>query len=174
MKRIYILIIALLLLPNTSALLSAQVRVMSPITTKIARRIKKQEPGWDYTPGVCTCPPLVAGQLSHDVGTWERELKGGKREVLYMDIYKIATAEEAADWIGKFGRGEMGMVCQISKYELSDEAYILECPDDPRNTINLRNSIYYRKDNFIVEVRGQSQKTVERFARYALLRLSAI
>jgi hypothetical protein len=140
---------------------------MSPITTELARAIKRKEPGWGYTPGVCTCPPLVRSQLSHDVGIWVRKDEEGNRESISIDIYKIAITEEAVEYMNDIGRGRHGTRCQLEVYELGDEGYVFKCPS------SFKSVVYYRKGDFIVQVSGDSQDIVERFARYALAGLPA-
>ena len=102
-----------------------------------------------------------------------QEAEGGKRKVISMEIYKIATVEEAAEWISGFKDGRSGMACLVKNYQLGDEAYLLDCLDEPRNTVSIRSSIKYRKGKFIVGVSGGSQDIVERFAKYALEALPA-
>jgi hypothetical protein len=87
-------------------------------TADVAEAVEAKESGWDFTPGVCTCPPLVKGQKSQSVGTWEREAEGGGREVIFMDVYEIGSAEEAAEWMKGFDRRELGSECRVEKQTL--------------------------------------------------------
>ena len=151
MHRLQPVILAVLISAFAGRTGAMQIPVMAPLTTRLAREIKHKEPSWRYTAGWCTCPPLVSGQLSHDVDSWERKDREGNRELLDMDIYKISTAEEASEWIRRFGRGDFGKGCEVEKYQLGDEAYLLKCPR------RFKSILYYNKSNFIVAVTGDSQ-----------------
>ena len=165
MKRMHILAFLLFLSMSVATPLSAQNR--TPLTTIMARSIRRVEPDWRYTYGWCTCPPTVPGQVWRDIGTWERKDRDGNRESVDVWIVKASSSEESADWIHRFGRGGSEGRCQIENYQLGDEAYLLKCPATYKIILN------YRKDRFIVQVRSDSQKVVERFARYAVMRLPA-
>lgn len=168
-----------ILLALLAALLSGQVSAQSApqvklvTTAEVAAVVEAKEQGWDFIPGVCTCPPLVVGQKSQSVGSWERDRDDGKRETILMDIYQIASAEEASAWLKGFERKTLGATCQTNKYALGDEAYRLECPLNPRETIKVNNAIFLRRGSYLVEVRGGDPATVERFAKYALTQFPA-
>jgi hypothetical protein len=168
-----ILLTLLVLLPYGRAATPQETRMKRVTTADVAEAVEAKESGWDFTPGVCTCPPLVKGQRSQSVGTWEREAEGGGREVIFMDVYEIGSAEEAAEWMKGFDRRELGAECRVEKQTLGDEAYRLNCPINPRDTVKANISISFRKGNYIVEVLGADGETVERFAKYALSRLPA-
>jgi len=142
-------------------------------TAEVAEAVDAKESGWDFIPGVCTCPPLVKGQKSQSDGSWERKAKGRGREVIFMEIYEIESAKEGTEWMKGFDKRELGAACKVEKSMLGDEAYLLDCPIDFRNTVKANISIFLRKGKYIVEVRGGVGETVERFARYALSRLPA-
>jgi hypothetical protein len=151
------LLLALILVLQTPA---AKVQPMSPLTTGLAHAIKKQEPDWQYTPGVCTCPELVPHQVSHDVGVWDR-IVNGKRQDILMDVYVVPSPSEATEWMGKFSRHEFGISCQMEKFEVGEEGYLLTCPKTHYY------HIHYRKGRAIVEVSSDLKADTERFARYA-------
>jgi hypothetical protein len=165
MKRMYILGF-LLLFPMPFAMpLSAQAR--TPLTTKMARAIRRMEPGWHYSYAWCTCPPTVRGQVWRDIGAWERKDKYGHREFVDVRIVRAASPEESAEWIDRFAHGISHGSCQMESYQLGNEAYLLKCPATYKSILN------YRKGRFLVQVRGDSQKIVERFGNYAVMRLPA-
>jgi hypothetical protein len=157
-----------ILFPATGQSTPQQERIT---TAEVAEAVDAKESGWDFIPGVCTCPPLVKGQKSQSDGSWERKAKGRGREVVFMEIYEIGSAEEATEWMRGFAKKELGATCQVERSMLGDEAYRLDCPIDLRNTVKANISIFLRKGNYIVEVRGGVGETVERFAKYALSRL---
>src|SRR5215213_9033491 len=65
-----------------------------------------EEPGWDFIPGVCTCPRTYGGQKAQSVvGGWRREAGGARREVVSIDIYEIESAAKAAEGMGRDGGG---------------------------------------------------------------------
>ena len=167
-----IILIALALLLHPQAPAQQEQQVMQITAAKVAQVVEAKESGWDFIPGVCTCPPLVKGQKSQSVGSWERATKEGEQEVILMDIYEIGSAEEASEWIRGFDRKDSGAPCRVEKFSLGDEAYQLFCPEDSSNPIRLSNYIFVRKGNYIVRVRGGAPEAVERFARYALEQLA--
>ncbi len=158
MRSLSLFFLALSLLAQTAP--PQNVRVMSPLTTGLAHAIKGQEPQWHYIASGCSCPQLVPGQVSHDVGSWERRV-GNQREFVYMDVYVVPSAAVAADWMAKFSRGEFGLVCKIERFELGEEAYLLTCPKRHHFFVN------YRRGRTIVEVSGDARGDVERFAKHA-------
>jgi len=65
-----------------------------------------------------------------------KEVSGGNGDkngsntiMLYLEGFILPGLD---GWVGK---GELGMACQIAKYQMGDEAYLLECPNDPLNTL---------------------------------------
>ena len=163
MKRMHILAFLLLLSMSFATPLSAQIR--TPLTTIMARAVRRMEPGWRYSYGWCTCPPTVRGQVWRDIGTWERKDRYGQREFVDVWIVKAASAAETTEWIDRFARGISHGSCQIESYQLGDEAYLFRCPATFKSMLN------YRKGRFLVQVRGDSQEIVERFGKYAIMRL---
>ena len=148
-----------------------EAQVKRVTTAEVAEAVDAKESGWDFIPGVCTCPPLVKGQKSQSDGSWERKAKGRGREVIFMEIYEIGSAEEGTEWMKGFDKRELGAACKIEKSILGDEAYLLDCPISRRDTVKANISVFIRKGKYIVEVRGGVGETVERFAKYALSRL---
>jgi hypothetical protein len=104
---------------------------------------------------------VVPGQVWRDNGTWERTDKRGRRESVDVQIVKGSSSEETADWMRRFDR-EKTSSCQVEKYSLGDEGFLSICPRSYRSELN------YRRGPFLVRVRGDSAKLVERFARYTL------
>jgi len=133
----------------------------------MARAVRKFEPTWTYVSGWCTCPPTVPGQVWRDIGTRDRKDKQGRREFVNVEIVKAASTGETADWMRHFGRGSGSGSCSVESYQLGDEAYLFKCPRSFKSILN------YRKGRFLVRVDGDSQTVVERFAKYAALRLPA-
>jgi hypothetical protein len=168
---IHLLLLAAFLSWQASPQRPPQMKLVT--TAEVAAVVEAKERGWDFVPGVCTCPPLVIGQKSQSVGSWERDAGDGERETILMDIYQIASAEEASAWLKGFERKTLGATCQTTKYPLGDEAYQLECPLSPRDTIKVNKAIFLRRRNYLIEVRGGEPETVERFAKYALAQLPA-
>ena len=164
-KREYLFGSLLALLISVASPFQAQTRI--PFTNKMARAVRRVEPGWRYIGGWCSCPPTVPGQVWRDNGTWDRKDKQGRREFVDVEIVLAASAEESAEWIRRFGGGTSSRICQVAKYQMGDEAYLLTCPRSFKSTLN------YRKGAFLVRVHGDSQKIVERFGRYTLAQLPA-
>ena len=135
---------------------------LSPIAARVARAIRSREPNWRYDPVVCLCP-TVPGQLSRDTGSLVRRAHNGAETSVGIDIYQMESVEIAADWVGSIPRGRLGPRCRVESYWLGDEAYLLHCPS------SYRNILYYRKGNFVVELRGNSQNLVERLARASVM-----
>ena len=165
MKRACFVTLLPLLLGSVSAQLVAQSR--TPVTTTIARSIRRLDPTWRYIPGWCTCPPTVPGQVWRDNGTWERTDKHDRREFVDVEIVKAASTQEAADWMRQYGGGSGSSSCLVERHQLGDEAYLFKCPRSYKSILN------YRKGRFLVRVNGDSQTVVERFAKYTAMRLPA-
>jgi hypothetical protein len=153
-----VLLLALTLVLQTPA---PKVQALSPLTTDLAHAIKNQEPDWSYVPGVCTCAELMPGQISHDVGSWRRTVNG-TREDVHMDVYVVPSASDAANWMAKLSRREFGLVCELEKVDLAEEAYLLTCPH------TYYYHIQYRKGRALVEVSSDIKADTERFAKYAV------
>ena len=162
-----------------AALLYTQVpsqdRLTPPLSTEVvAKAVEAKEAGWEFAPAFCTCESLFKTQISHSVGLWERTTQEGERETIQMDIYQVESAKEASEWMRqRYERMESGAICRDEAVPLGDVAYQTSCPDDPRNKIRVTTLITLRRGNYIVQVRGGNQETVERFARYALGELPA-
>jgi hypothetical protein len=109
-----------------------------------------------------------------DIGVWEREDKQGHRETVKVEIAKAGSSEESAEWMRLFGGGNPSGSCQTERFQLGDEAYLLKCPTTFKSIFNYERILNYRKGRFIVQVQGGSQEIVERFARYAIMRLPTI
>ena len=156
-------LIFLLLASFTAAPLCAQER--TPLTTTIARSIKRIEPSWRYHYAWCTCPPTVPGQVWRDIGTWERVNKQGQKDSVDVWIVKTSSAAESAGWMQRVGRGGSQQACASENFQLGDEGYLLKCPRTYKNILN------YRKGRYIIQIRSDSQQLVERFAGYVMVRL---
>jgi hypothetical protein len=165
MKRAIFGVCLLLLSASVFADLVAQSR--TPVTTTMARTIRRFEPTWRYVGGWCTCPPTVPEQVWRDNGTWDRKDKHGRREFVNVEIVKAGSVEETADWMRHYGGGSGSGSCLVESYHLGDEAYLFKCSRSFKSILN------YRKGRFLVRVDGDSQTIVERFAKYAVLRLPA-
>ena len=166
MPVVYPLCLALLLslLSIHAAMPQPAAQPLSPIAARVARAIRSREPGWHYGPLVCQCP-IVPGQLSRDSGYLVRRARSGTEESVGIDIFRMESAELAADWIGGIGRGSLGPRCRVESYRLGNEAYLLHCPS------SYRSILYFRKGSFVVELRGDSPKLVERLARASVMGL---
>ena len=150
------------------------VRLKAVTSADFAEALGAEEPGWDFVPGVCTCPPMYSGQKAQSVvGGWRREADGMRREVVSMDIYEIVSAGEAAEGMKGYGRGGPGSACRVEKYAFGDEAYLSHCPVNPKDTVRVNFSIVFRWGRYIVSVSGGARETVERFAGHVLCRLPA-
>jgi len=91
---------------------------------------------------------------------WDRKVDGKRQDVL-MDVVVAPTAVVAIDWMGKFSRREFGSYCEMEKFDLGEDAYLLTCPKPHYYHIQ------YRKGRAIVEVSSDLKADTERFARYA-------
>jgi len=164
MRRILLVVASLLLLGLFAAMpLHAQDRI--PLTTTMARSIRRIDPSWRYTWGWCTCPPTVPGQVWRDIGRWERKDKEGRGELVEVWIVKTSSLDESADWMQRVGRGGSQQTCLTETYKIGEEAYLLKCPKTYKNILN------FRKGRFIVHVRSDSQELIARFATYVVRRL---
>jgi hypothetical protein len=150
------------------------VRLNTLTSADFAEALGAEEPGWDFIPGVCTCPPMYGGQKAQSVvGGWRREPDGARREVVSIDIYEIESAAEAAVGMKGYGRGGSGSACRVEKYAFGDEAYLSGCPINPKDTVRANISIVFRWGRYMVSVRGGARETAERFAGHVLSRLPA-
>jgi len=131
----------------------------------MARAIKRVEPGWRYTYGWCTCPRSVSGQVWRDIGTWERTGKDGKRESVDVWVVLAGSAAESEEWMDRWAHVISHTPDQTESYPRGDEAYLSKGPTTFRRILNCR------KGRYLITVRGDSQELVERFAKYALMRL---
>jgi hypothetical protein len=135
------------------------------LTIKVAGSIKKKEPDWRYVMGFCTCPPLLPSQISDDVADWFRKRVDSTSEQVAMQIYMIGNQKEAVDFMSRFSSGRFRAHSVIHKYELGDEAFLIEySAEDIKNPIQL----WMRKDKFVIHIDGALPGTVIRFAQYAL------
>src|SRR5947209_7812255 len=98
----------------------------------IERAIEIKEQGWQHMRGVCTCPPLIPGQKSVVISVWDRIGDSHKEDRVQIEIYEVATSVEAAEWMSRYGRGELVRDGEVSRYELGDEAYMLKYQDGIR------------------------------------------
>jgi hypothetical protein len=138
------------------------------LTTQVAGSVKKKEPDWRYVMGFCTCPPLLPSQISDDVADWSRKRADGKSEWVAMQIHVIGNQKEAIEFMSHFGSGRSRARSVIRKYELGDEAFLIEySAGDIKNP----SQMWMRKDKFIVHLDGALPATVIRFAQYALKNL---
>ena len=97
------------------------------LPTEVAKVVKSKEPGWTYMPGNCRCPRITAGELEHEIGSWKRKVLFKRREEVRIDIYTIASAEEAAQLMKQWDRREIKIGWpQVKRYDLADEAYLLD------------------------------------------------
>ncbi len=133
----------------------------TPTTLVMARNVQRLEPRWRYVGGWCTCPPTVPRQVWRDNAMWERTDKRGRREFVDVEIVKASSSDETADWMRQFG-GAKSSSCRVETYPLGDEGFLLSCPRSFKSQLN------YRKGPFLIQVRGDSQTLVERFAKYTL------
>jgi hypothetical protein len=138
------------------------------LTIQVAGSVKKKEPDWRYVMGFCTCPPLLPSQISDDVADWSRKRADGKSEWVAMQIHMIGNQKEAIEFMNHFNSGRSRAHSVIHKYELGDEAFLIEySAGDIKNPTQM----WMRKDKFIVHLDGGLPGTVIRFAQYALKNL---
>lgn len=152
----------------------AQMHPMARVSPKIAQSIKRKEPEWRYTIGFCTCPPLLPSQVANDVAQWDRKRANGTREVVAMQIYTIASRTEAIDFMKKFASGRYQGHSRIYKYQLGDEAFLLDYSDvKTESNVILKNpmTLWIRQGNFVIIIYGELPGVVLRFAHYALTNL---
>jgi len=167
--RVRSLIIAACLLTPAFTLTQSSIAQVPAkrLTIQVAGSIKKKEPDWRYVMGFCTCPPLLPSQISEDVADWSRK-RADKSEWVAMQIHLIGNQKEAVEFMSHFSSGRSRAHSVIHKYELGDEAFLIEySAADIKNPIQL----WMRKDKFIVHLDGALPGTVIRFAQYALKNL---
>jgi hypothetical protein len=137
--------------------------------------IQSAEPEWHFTPGHCTCPPLVSPQEKSSLGFWERKTAGSQREEVMMSLYAIPSQQEALDETRASAENTRKGTCRFEKNQIGDESYLMDCSavilDQKTKYMGGPFTISVRKDNFIIAVSGDSQETLIRFANYALRQL---
>jgi hypothetical protein len=138
------------------------------LTIQVAGSVKKKEPDWRYVMGFCTCPPLLPSQISDDVADWSRKRADGQSEWVAMQIHTIGNQKEAIEFMNQFSSGLSRVHSVIHKYELGDEAFLIEY-----SAADIKNptQMWMRKDKFIVHLDGALPGIVIRFAQYALKNL---
>ena len=135
------------------------------LTIQVAGSIKKKEPDWRYVMGFCTCPPLLPSQIYDDVASWSRGRADSRSEWVAIQIYLIGNKKEAIDFLSRFGSGRARIHSSIQKYELGDEAFLIDkTAEKTANPIEM----WMRKDHFIIHIDGSLPGTVIRFAQYTL------
>jgi hypothetical protein len=150
------------------------IRLNTISSAGFAEALEAEEPGWDFIPGVCTCPPTYGGQKAQGVvGGWRREPDGMRREVVSIDVYEIVSTEEAAEGMKGYGRGGPGSACRVEECAFGDEAYLSDCWVNPKDTVRENITVVFRRGRYVVSVRGGARETVERFAGHVLRRLPA-
>lgn len=137
------------------------------IVEDLERTIEVKEKGWQHIRGVCTSPPLIPGQKSVVISGWERVGESHKEERVNIDIYEVASFVEAAEWMNRYGKGEITRGAEVSRYELGEEAYLTRYQD------GLRCEITFMKGEMVIQVRGKSVADVDRFAKYVAEEVSA-
>jgi hypothetical protein len=91
-----------------------------------------------------------------------------------MQVYTIASRTEAIDFMKKFATGRYQGRSRMQKYQLGDEAFLLDYSDvKTEPNVKLKNpiSLWIRQGNFVINIDGELPGTVLRFARYALTNL---
>ena len=150
------------------------IRLKAVTSAEVAEALGAEEPGWDFTAGVCTCPPTYSGQKAQSVVSVRRRgADGARREVVSIDIYEIGSAAEAAEGMKRHGRGSPGSGCRVEEAAFGDEASLSVCQVSPGDTVRANTSVVFRRGSFIVSALGGGRETVERFAAHVLIRLPA-
>jgi hypothetical protein len=133
----------------------------SPLVIRVEQTIRSKEPGWKYVRGIQSGRiRLVPSERTLVASSWERQLKGGGRESLYLNIYEVDSPSEAARWLRPISEGKVAAGWRVEKINIADEAYLSTFRD------GRLHSISFRRGNIIVEVSGGSLSAVRRFAPY--------
>ena len=121
---------------------------------------------WTYIPGFCTCAPDFSGEVSHRVGQWERKSEAGKREAVFIDYYRIESANKAAKIIRGIARRQLSGTssCRAQKFELADESYLVTCTNESNSPVGSGDALWYRSGADIVVLWGGSRNNLESWA----------
>ncbi len=88
-----------------------------------------------------------------------------------MQIYRIGSQKEISDFMKGFRTQRWTGGARVQKYDLGDEAYLVD--DSQKNNgsiVKIANpvQIWMRKNNLVLNIDGELEGTVIRFAQYAL------
>ena len=148
----------------------------SPLITRVERAIRAKEPGWLYIRAVCSsCMQIVPSEKRLVTSEWSRKGKSGRRESVYISISEVASPTEAAKWLSRFAKGEVGEGWQVRTYEIGDEGYLTQFQGGSLSKFQDRSrfSIHFRKGDVVVEASGASLGNVERFAKNVVAQMPA-
>ncbi len=147
---------------------NSSLRADRSILSRVERMVREKEPGWDFTPGLCTCGAMIPDEKAIILGSWERKAKNRESEEVLVEIYEAGTCEGVALWMGRLVHEELWGKWRGQKHDLGDEAYVT-----PPFEGHLNYTLMFRLDNLVVKVVGKSLPDVERFAKYVLVAVPA-
>ena len=135
------------------------------ILRRAAADIKKAEPAWRFSAGVCDCDP-VRDEIEAVVGTWEQS----KGVMVVLGLQTSKTVDSASRWMNQAARERLLPLPDwtVTKYELADGAYL----GTHRN--GERYDLSFRKVRVIAIMASKSKSDIERFAKYVIAAISEV
>ncbi len=140
----------------------------SSLVSRVEQVIRNKEPEWKCSRGIQSGRvPVVPSERTLLVSLWERKRKNGARESVSVNLYEVESPSEGATWLRPMGEGKVAAGWKVEKFEIGDEAYLLKFQN------GRRHSLYFRKENIIVEISGESLSRVKKFAQYVVSQIAA-
>src|SRR5262245_32597007 len=138
------------------------------LLSRTAAIVKRAEPSWRFTSGVCDCEP-VFDEIEAVAGTWEHSRDGRDGRVVVL-LHRSRDVESASRWMAERARARLLRIpaWTVATSELADGAYLSTYRGGERYDLT------FRKGRLIVGVGGNNRTDVERFANYVLVAISEI
>jgi hypothetical protein len=166
MLKVKSLGLVIMILVCVPSILKAQSE--SSLVSRVEQVIRNREPEWKSSRGIQSGRvPTVSSERTLLTSLWERKLKNGGRQSISVNLYEVESPSEAAIWLSPIGEGKIAAGWSVEKFEIGDEAYLSSFQN------GRRYSLYFRKENIIVEVSGESLAKVKRFAEYVVSQIAA-
>jgi hypothetical protein len=139
----------------------AQMSLESAILRRAAATIRKMEPSWKFTSGICNCPPLMKEQVGVAVGSWQQQsVDASQPRTVLVRIHRSENAEAAAQWLDRHAHGRLPEGWTIGTYDFADGATMSQHAEPPRF------ELCFRKGQFLGFVSAESKADVEWFGRH--------
>jgi hypothetical protein len=136
------------------------------VLSRTAAIIKRAEPTWRFTSGVCDCEP-VFDEIEAVAGRWEQPRNGRVGSVGVL-LQRSTTVESTSRWMAERARDRLLRIpgWTVATSELADGAYLGTYHDGERYDLK------FHSGRLIVGVGGSSRTDIERFANYVLVAIS--